>query len=247
MSCSATEADGTQGTVIKCENKALGKTKYVELDSYTCTDYKVAGKWVPQQQITSRMEYQYTKGTIYSQTHTKQETWSDSVTTSAEAGIEVEGIGMSQSMSETQSYELAIKDEEFWSTETTTSWTYTYTDEFNGHVSHQWIYTTTDPWGKTTTTWTPNVAITNPGGYTPKCIPYYIAPWSTLDSQTCCAGGCLPFHDQDDESCNADCGGESATAGFSKSSTEWRIGSDLVQMTPSSDGNRMLRSKRASN
>jgi len=229
-------ANGETGMVIKCENKALSKTKCVSLDYFDCTGHKVTGAWVKQQQTMTPMTYEYEEGHVHSQTHTGQETWSESVTQSAEAGIEVGGIGMSQSMSLSQLCELAMTDQTHWSTSITTTWGRTCGDDQVGKVAHQWICTTIDPWGETTKTWTPNVALTNPGSSTPECIPHCIAPGSTLTSQSCCVGGCLPSYDQDDVSCNVDCSGlsiERLAAAADDGAA--MVGSELVAL-PSSDG-----------
>merc|ERR1719192_1110649 len=103
--------------------------------------------------------------------YTEAQTWSNTVTQSASAGIEVEGIGSaSQSIESSTAYSLAQSHTSSFSKTKTTSWTW----KAPPGVIWQWEFDVDDDCGQATVL-TPDVVVTSSMSSPPCCLPGYFA------------------------------------------------------------------------
>lgn len=210
VSCSTKSiSDGdTIKTKITCKNTACSKDKSVDLNWFSCSDYSVSGEWKFVKQISTTGDYEMSQGQKRAVTNTKQTTWADSVTASGSAGIEVEGVGVSGTISDTMS--KTVMDSVSKTLELTTTETFTskFGEDQVGQKLYQWMLYTTDPWGEVTETYSPNLAFVPAGGdpdpYQPRCVPGYIYP-DKNNALYCCTGGCLPGEDDTSTYCQNEC------------------------------------------
>ena len=157
------------------------------------------GWWEYQYAISTDGGESITVGISNEQSHSKTQTWSDSVTASVSASLTVEGAGsFKESLSQTQSEGVSKTQSESWTQTETDEQTLTYTDEQIGYVVWQWKTAVTDNQGcddfDDCTAGSKDYALTPDATYAPKCLPGY---WLNGDVtyQTCEEGYYLPGYE----------------------------------------------------
>lgn len=168
-------ATSTQPTIFRCNNPT-GSMKHFTIESYRCVDYGVLGHWVPVSQLTASSEtFVVEMGTAHGEStaSTTTETFSTSVSTTASAGIEMEGIsgGVETTLSSTMSKEFSQTQAQFWSMDKRTGHTINFGAEDVGKSFWQFQYKVVDPWNKVAYSVTDYTSLTVNESVRPLCLP----------------------------------------------------------------------------
>jgi hypothetical protein len=137
----------------------------------------VTGYWEFQYEVTANMEASNTLswGTTKTEAETKTETWSQSITSTVEAGFEVEGFSAKASVSATLGHEYAQQYESTWSTSQEETFGIAFSTDQVGEVLWvwQWKFHITDSFGNIVSSASKQYALTKGMKQPPQCHPGY--------------------------------------------------------------------------
>jgi len=127
-----------------------------------------SGEWHVLQTVGTHQTLEFSRGVTHSYTHGSDHSWSQSVTTSVEAGFEAFGADTKVTVSSTTAYELTLSH----STTFETSYGEKFTEDFDAGTVWQWAWAVTDGCGKSQIT-SNDLVLTRGVWDPPCCLPGY--------------------------------------------------------------------------
>ncbi|KAL3937740.1 MAG: hypothetical protein SGARI_002004 [Bacillariaceae sp.] len=126
-------------------------------------------------------------GTDKTNADTNTSTWNDQITATVKAGIDVEGLSESASLSSQQSQGYTSMASTTWETSTETTVTHNFNE--TGMAVFQWVFNINDSFGNNLNSLSEDIALTPSAGSPPQCQPGYNID---VHYQTCETGYYLP-------------------------------------------------------